>query len=72
MCLSHDEYYQYLQLSLHQVLFEHYKEFSEWAGNRFAFQQESSKRKLTYELIPSVTLSFVLMVAKEWILLDPT
>ena len=26
---SHGEYYQYLQFSLHQVLFKHYKEFSE-------------------------------------------
>lgn len=65
MSLSHGEYYQYLQFSLHQVLFKYYKELNEWAGIQFEFQKESNKRKLIYELFSGVTLSFVLIVAKK-------
>lgn len=70
MSLSHGEYYQYLQFSLHQVLFKYYKELNEWAGIQFEFQQESNKRKLICELFLGVTLNFVLIVAKKCIILE--
>lgn len=70
MSLSHGEYYQYLQFSLHQVLFKYYKELNEWAGIQFEFQQASNKRKLIYELFSGVTLRFVLIVAKKCITLE--